>query len=496
MTRRLPFAITTALLVLLLVQWGAVMFAVGYYTKRKERDLGESLGRVAATFTLSLENSTLASLATTYETLALLDDDAAPAIDANGALPLPETPLAPQQARELSASLTEVVTELRDTVGLRSVAVLSEGGITLASTISGDEAGFRSVLYEIDRPELAEAARTGAPVAKPLYLLDGTLQKRVYLALPLAYVPVGDGLRPAPRVFLRLEASPPYLTEIERLRRLGRLVMLGGSGLVAALGLLFYFLTRRLQLSMDRLAREDRFRSLGRLAAGLAHELRNPLGILRFGLEELGWMGKQRPTDTGDSHHKGEAITRLTTEMLEEVDRLNRLVTNILSMSQGAELDGRGQCPLGETVAGCTRWLAKSAPQQWRLDLPEKPETAHERTAAITADALRQVLLNLLRNATEALEGQEDPRPSIAVRIEQLGETEARVVVEDNGPGIPRRHARRLFEPFNTTREQGTGLGLAISRRLVESAGGTIAYEPNGQRGSRFVLRLPLLAPQ
>jgi signal transduction histidine kinase len=103
-----------------------------------------------------------------------------------------------------------------------------------------------------------------------------------------------------------------------------------------------------------------------------------------------------------------------------------------------------------------------------------------------------QVLLNLLLNAADAA-----PRGHVTIRAARAGEGKVRVEVEDDGPGIAPDVRDKLFEPFVTTKAvgQGTGLGLAVCRGLVEAAGGTIAFEPAGERGARFVIELPEETP-
>ena len=123
-----------------------------------------------------------------------------------------------------------------------------------------------------------------------------------------------------------------------------------------------------------------------------------------------------------------------------------------------------------------------------RPDLPDGPVNV-----LIDQVELEQVLFNLVRNAVEALSAQTGPR---VVTIGLLAaENTARLDIADNGPGVPAELVPRLFTPFTTTRPDGTGLGLALSQRLIERAGGEIAYIPGGE-GAHFRVTLPLAPEQ
>ena len=123
-----------------------------------------------------------------------------------------------------------------------------------------------------------------------------------------------------------------------------------------------------------------------------------------------------------------------------------------------------------------------------RPDLPDGPVNV-----LIDQVELEQVLFNLVRNAVEALSAQTGPR---VVTIGLLAaENTARLDIADNGPGVPAELVPRLFTPFTTTRPDGTGLGLALSQRLIERAGGEIAYIPGGE-GAHFRVALPLAPEQ
>jgi signal transduction histidine kinase len=228
------------------------------------------------------------------------------------------------------------------------------------------------------------------------------------------------------------------------------------------------------------LAKREKLAALGTLAAGVAHEIRNPLTAIKARLYTL-----RRTLIADDSREDVQAITY-------EVDRLERIVRNVLGYARPAD------AVLAQVEL--SRWLREFA----AFVEPELTATKNELAvdAAVTADVdidanqLRQVMLNLVRNAQEAFEGRPG-RIELALHREQAplrGKTAEVAVlsVTDNGPGIPVNIQSRLFDPFFTTKPAGTGLGLAIVAHLVENQAGEIKFQSVPGTGTRFAVRLPM----
>lgn len=168
--------------------------------------------------------------------------------------------------------------------------------------------------------------------------------------------------------------------------------------------------------------------------------------------------------------------------IVEEVGRLDRVVSSFLDYARPY----RGNPSLLDVANVVERTL-----QLVRNDLPAELLLSHEPGDDLPAvrmdpEHLRQVLLNLIRNAMEAMKG----RGSIVVRTRARGSF-VEVLVRDSGPGIDPSMRQNLFIPFSTTKTQGTGLGLAISQRLVQSAGGRIELRASGEQGTTFCISLP-----
>jgi signal transduction histidine kinase len=262
------------------------------------------------------------------------------------------------------------------------------------------------------------------------------------------------------------------------------LALLGGTGLIAFGGFAVAYRTlmrRRVALTR-RISHDAHLAEMGLLAAGLAHELRNPLNAVRFALASL----EDRARRVGDSP-AGRGIADLHGEIAAEVEDLERIVRAFLEYARPAAHDAE-ECDLEKL---CESALAVAAPRakqrgvELRLALPGG--SARIRLARV---GVRQVLVNLLANAVEACDAGRH------VTLTALRETSRlRLVVEDDGPGVPEKIRARLFEPFVTAGQGGTGLGLAMCRRIVSEMGGSIDYERRRPTGSIFTVALPLEAP-
>jgi len=235
----------------------------------------------------------------------------------------------------------------------------------------------------------------------------------------------------------------------------------------------------------DRVKRAEQMAVLGRLSAGIAHEIRNPLASVSGSLELL-----------RDSPELAEEDLRLIDIAVREVDRLATLVTNLLEYARPRPLV-RMKLDMMELAREVASAYAQD-PAFAKLDVHI---TGPAGGCLVDADAaqLRQVLWNLYRNAAEVTLGvknAENAKGSFEVHVERCADDDPpglTVTVTDHGAGIPAEDQSHIFEPFFTTKDGGTGLGLAIVHRIVEDHDGTIEVEsplPDGP-GTRFGLWLP-----
>lgn len=240
-----------------------------------------------------------------------------------------------------------------------------------------------------------------------------------------------------------------------------------------------------------RVKERDRLAAIGELSAGLAHEIRNPLGAIKGAAQLLISPDGKVIEPTPESAEFLHII-------VEEVDRLNKVVTQFLEYARkGAGDAHRRHQPLdlNDVVRKTAHLLQRDAPAgvtvRARFDDLLPP-------VAGDADPLVQVFLNLGRNALQAMEetGGTLEIGTTRRRRSRLGYGSfAEVRFRDTGVGIAPETMEKLFIPFFTTRERGTGLGLAISERIVSEHGGTIEVRPNPDRGTTFSVFLPALGP-
>ncbi|MEO0323721.1 MAG: ATP-binding protein [Myxococcota bacterium] len=232
----------------------------------------------------------------------------------------------------------------------------------------------------------------------------------------------------------------------------------------------------------QRLNERDRLAALGEMAAGLAHEVRNPLGAIKAAAQYV-------EASQGTPGEAGEPEREMLEVIVEEVDRLGRVVGGFLDYAK----PGRGDpspVDAGEVARRTVQLMeAQARAQGTRLLLAHGEALPPVR---IDAEQLKQVLLNLLRNALQALEDRGDGEITVEVAgVPPAAPKHVELRVHDDGPGISAAIRSKLFVPFVTTKDDGTGLGLALSQRIVSAAGGSIeARSPRGQ-GATFVVRLP-----
>jgi len=236
-----------------------------------------------------------------------------------------------------------------------------------------------------------------------------------------------------------------------------------------------------LSRAQEELIRSERLASVGRLAAGLAHEIGNPLSAI-LGFQELLLQGGLEPEEQRDFLER----------MKRETERIHRVLHDMLDFARPPASIRKGEPEPAGAVRGAVDDVVA-------LVTPHKTFRGVDLCAEIDPDLPRvtlsqprlvQVLLNLLLNAADAI-----PREGgrVVLRASRLGEDRIRIEVEDNGPGIAPEIRDRLFEPFATTKEvgEGTGLGLAVCRGLVEAAGGTLLVGEGRLGGAKFAMDLP-----
>lgn len=235
--------------------------------------------------------------------------------------------------------------------------------------------------------------------------------------------------------------------------------------------------------SIERFQREaaqrERLSSLGRLSTVIAHEVRNPLMIIKTSLRSL------RREDA-----RPEQLQAAARDIDEEITRLNRIVVEVLDYARPIKFD-HGPADLNAITRDAVK-AAESAAGVSGIRVALDPSLP---AATTDAERVRQALVNIVGNAIQAMEGNPEGAAGIRVRTMRLDSRLAAITVSDSGPGIAAGDLPRVFDPYFTTRRTGTGIGLAISRNIIEGLGGriTVASEPG--RGTDVRIELPFDAP-
>jgi signal transduction histidine kinase len=240
------------------------------------------------------------------------------------------------------------------------------------------------------------------------------------------------------------------------------------------LQLLFERHRRADEEARESAARQQQLRAAGRLAAQIAHQIKNPLGIINnaaFSLRRALQEGK----DGGGQQHV--EIIR------EEVERADRIITKLMGYAQLAE----GQVERLRVEDAVDTAVLQVFPPGVYPAVVKTRYAAHLPPLLMQRGHLLEILVNLLTNAREATNG----KGHINVEVSEGPDQSVTVVVSDDGPGIPSDKIERIFQPYYSTREKGTGLGLAIVRHNAEMYGGGVWAESELGKGARFVVKLP-----
>lgn len=306
--------------------------------------------------------------------------------------------------------------------------------------------------------------------------LAGTLVFAVLLATVLSYLVARTMTRP-------LAAVTNAMRDVAATGDLTRKVTLHSRAWddedARLLAAAFNTLTDSIARFQREAAHKDRLTSLGRLSTVIAHEVRNPLMIIRASLGSL-WSDQITPTE------RREALADID----EETRRLNRIVTEVLDFSKPIRFE------LGETqvndvcrASSAAAWAGSSAPPV-QLDLDP-----HIPTVMTDAERLRTALVNILTNARHAVEevGSSPPAPAVVLSTRRH-EDRIAVTVRDRGTGIAPDDLAHIFDPFFTTRRAGTGLGLPIAKNIIDGLGGSLSVDSRPDAGTAIRIEIPLAA--
>ena len=223
-----------------------------------------------------------------------------------------------------------------------------------------------------------------------------------------------------------------------------------------------------------RVRQSEKLAAIGQLAAGIAHEIRNPLASISGSIQLL-----QAGSDQNDENKK------LMNIVSREIDRLNVLITEFLDYAK-PEAPKEDEIHLGELLKEILEFTKVQYQEQ---NISTQIEVASEISMIGNRDKLRQAFMNIIVNAFQALQKRENGSIIINVHRSQAG---AKIKISDNGSGIEEKVVNRIFEPFLTTKVKGTGLGLAITHSIIQSHKGHISVDSTINQGTTFHIELPI----
>ena len=235
-----------------------------------------------------------------------------------------------------------------------------------------------------------------------------------------------------------------------------------------------YVLQDRTQIKSleEKIRISDKLAAIGKLAAGIAHEIRNPLASISGSLQLL-----------KKSHEKDKDDQKLMNIMLKETERLNTLITELLAYVRPVEIRPR-KTNMKEFIEDMIQSFQQQA--LYKKSIHFHCEGSDSTFFYIDNEKFKQVLWNMFINSAQALKGEGD----IFIQWYEIDAIQL-LTIKDTGIGIAAENKGKIFDPFFTTKEGGTGLGLATTYKLIEAHGGHISVESEVGRGTTFTLSLP-----
>jgi signal transduction histidine kinase len=330
--------------------------------------------------------------------------------------------------------------------------------------------GFVNPLLELHFAPVT-AALAGVPAATPLYQEGG-----VYLKA--GYAPVQE--RDEVVAVLGVTGGTQYFQVLSDLKRTFLLAGALGLASMLVLGFLYLGILRGLERAEATVAQTSALAAAGELAAMVAHEIRNPLAVVRSRAERVrSKIEKGAPK---------EEILKWFDVIPREVDHLNRILSGYLAfarpLTESATEKERGG-GVERAIHGARNLLDRECVRR-NVQLVVRSEIPPDLRVTLPSPDLQQVIVNLMLNALQAMDPQ-GGRMEIEARIRG---SKVLLSVADSGPGIEPRLKEKIFDPFYTTKPGGSGLGLAIVKMLVEAGGGRIAVDRSPQGGALMLVEL------
>lgn len=344
---------------------------------------------------------------------------------------------------------------------LSNIVIVTPRGKTIVDLANVSVEGQQNPFIELDYTAVT-LARSGLSASTNLYRSGDDYMKS-------AYAPITSPDNEVVGI-LGVEAGASYFDVLRALSRAIIAVDVTGAIIIVVLGLFFYHQSASLDRAQAAIIQGENLATMGRMVAGIAHEIRNPLSIIKTSADRL--ARKYNPDD--------EVFAYIS----EEVDKLNDIVTGYLSFAR-AENRTLEPHSMQRVISRCLLILepeieAKAA--KLRRKIPDGD-------IMVLGDdkRLQQALLNVLLNAVQAL----GRGGSIEISLVG-GPKSAIVVVKDDGIGIPEKNLEEISKPFFTTKERGSGLGMSIVSAIMQEHNGDLKIESTPGKGTEVTLRVPM----
>ena len=234
----------------------------------------------------------------------------------------------------------------------------------------------------------------------------------------------------------------------------------------------YYLVNTALEDIKEKVRKTEGFVAVGRIAASIAHEIRNPLSSIKGFAQYFKLRFKAK---------KDAAYADI---MIKEIDRLNRVITELLDYAKPTELNLKKQRL--EDIISYSIKLLESDIKGKGINIKEEDED-NLPAVLIDKDQITQAVLNILLNSIEAV----DKNGEIMIDVKRVNDG-IQLSISDNGKGISKENVDKIFEPFFTTKKSGTGIGLALVKKIIDMHNGKIAIESKEGEGTRFIISLPV----
>jgi len=367
----------------------------------------------------------------------------------------------------LRIAMQKAVDEAAQTPGVVFVTVLDGWGAVLGAR------GEQPALQDLSAPEKQLLAGAASVAARDVRLGE---KEHLMVMAPLS-------LEGRPAGVVRVGFERDRMDQILERNRHFLFLSMGFIVLAGLFSLWFVFQNQKRHLARieemrKRLEQSERLSSLGQLAAGVAHEIRNPLNAISMASQRL--QREYLPCE----EDKGQEFSRLTGVVRDEIRRLNVIIEDFLTFSRSRRLELR-QFSLTEVIQKLARLMGEEARARGvALTVKSAPDAL---MVPMDVDKLQQALINIVKNALESIDGT----GSIDIVLEKQPGDRAVVRISDTGAGLAPGEIEKIFDPDYTTKEKGLGLGLPIAYEIIRGHGGTIDVQSSQGRGTTFEISLP-----